>query len=85
VIVLLYFDWTGSWNELKDFNEKIRESCEQTDVVYKGLFGPMNVKWNFVWIFEAGSYEEFLDMAKHTYRHPKMPYHVAEILMPQDI
>jgi hypothetical protein len=85
VIILLYFDWTGSWTELKELNEKIRQSSEKSGVKCLGLYGPMNVKWNFVWIFESKSYEEFLEMARHTYRHPRMPHHVAEILMPQII
>ena len=85
MIILLYFDWNGAVSELKDFNDKIRKCCEQTGVKYMGLYGPMNQKWNYVWIFDAGTYEEFLGMARQFHRHPKMPHHIAEILMPQNI
>lgn len=85
MIILLYFDWVGSVVELKEFNEKINKSCERVGVKCNGLYGPMNQKWNYVWMFEAETYEKFLEMARHLYRHPKMPHHIAEILMPQDL
>jgi len=85
LIVLLYFDWVGSVTELKELNEKIKTVCDQGGVRYLGLYGPMNQKWNYVWMFDARTYEEFGNAARQVHRHVKMPHHIAEILIPQDI
>jgi hypothetical protein len=84
LIILLYFDWNGSTKELKSWENKIKESCQKTDVDYKGLFGSFNEKWNFVSIFKTETFERFLDMGRHVVRHPRMTHHIAEILMPQN-
>lgn len=85
MMILLYFDWIGSSKELKDWETKIRGSCEKTGVEYVGLYGSMNEKWNFVSIFKTDSYDRFLEMGTNVVRHPKMPHHIAEVLIPQDI
>lgn len=84
MIVLLYFDWTGTTRELKSWEDKIKESCQKTGVEYKGLYGSFSEKWNFVSIFKAETFDNFLEMGKHVVRHPKMPHHIAEVLMPQN-
>jgi len=85
MIILLYFDWAGSRTELKEYSEKITNGCEKTGVRYMGLYGPMNVKWNYVGVFEAESYDRFLEMGRQVKRHPKMSHHITEILMPQKL
>jgi hypothetical protein len=84
LIILLYFDWMGTTRELKSWEGKIKASCQKTDVDYKGLYGSFNEKWNFVCIFKAETFENFLEMGKHVVRHPQMPHHITEILMPQN-
>jgi len=84
LIILLYFDWTGTTRELKSWEEKIKSSCQKTDVDYTGLYGSFNEKWNFVCIFKAETFENFLEMGRHVVRHPNMPHHITEILMPQN-
>jgi len=84
MIILLYFDWAGSRAELREYNERIREACEETGIKFLGLHGPMNVKWNWVNIFETEGYDQFLEMARKVRRHPKMTHHVTETLIPQD-
>ena len=84
MIILLYFDWTGTTRELKAWTEKINESCQKTGVEHKGLYGSFSEKWNFVCIFKAETFENFLEMGKYVVRHPRMPHHIAEILMPQN-
>ena len=84
MIVLLYFDWTGTTRELKSWEDKIKESCQKTGVEYKGLYGSFSEKWNFVSIFKAETFDNFLEMGKYVVRHPRMPHHIAEVLMPQN-
>ena len=83
MIILLYFDWVGSSKELKEWETKINEACEKTGVEYKGLYGSMNEKWNYVSIFEAEDYGHFLAMGKHVVRPQKMPHNITEVLLPQ--
>ncbi len=85
LIILIYFDWFGNRTEFKEYNEKIKQACEKFGVRYLGLYGPMSVKWNYVSIFEADSFDGFLEMGRQVTPHPKMPHHIAEILLPQKI
>lgn len=84
MIILLYFDWAGTRKELKEYNEKIMKACEEADVALLGLYGPMNVKWNYVMMFEADSYDRFLKMGKNVSRHPSMTHHITETLIKQN-
>lgn len=81
MIILLYFDWAASRTELKEYHEKIREACDGVGVRFMGLYGSMNVKWNYVGMFEAESYERFLEMGRQVPRHPKMTHYITEILI----
>ena len=85
MIILLYFDWVGSTKELKDWEDRIKEACENTGVEYKGLYGPINEKWNFVSILETETYDNFLAMGKKVVRHQKMPHNIAQVLLPQNL
>ena len=83
MIILLYFDWNGSRRELKEWKDKLTESCENTGIKYMGLYGSMNEKWNYVCMFETESYDKFLEMCRNVGRPPRMPHHISEILIPQ--
>ena len=79
--ILLYFDWAGSRKDLKEWNEKIIVACKETDVSYEGLYGSMNEKWNHVAMFEASSYDEFLEMAAKVPKRPMMTHYITELLL----
>ena len=85
MIILLYFDWAASRNELKEYKERIIKACEQVGVSFMGLYGSMNVKWNYVSMFKAESYERFLEMGRQVSHHPKMTHYITEILIPQEL
>ena len=85
MIILLYFDWVGCSKALKEWETKIKEACAETGVEYKGLYGSMNEKWNYVSIFEAEAYENFLAMGKKVARPRKMPHNITEVLLPQNL
>jgi len=70
VIVLLYFDWFGTAEELKELDEKVRAACAEADGVgYKGRYAPDNRKYHFVSVFEVESYDKLLGVLLG----PKMP------------
>lgn len=81
--ILLYFDWTGTRKELKDHDKKMQKSCLDTGVEHQGLYGSMNEKWNFVWIFEANSFDHFQEMSWKVPRPPQMIHYITELLIPQ--
>jgi len=56
VIVLLYFDWFGALEELKEMEEKMIAAFAPADgVEYKGRYAPDNRKFHFVYVFETKS------------------------------
>jgi hypothetical protein len=83
MLILLYFDWLGTPNELKDWETSIKEACAKTDVEYNGLYSSMNKKWNYVSLFETEDYNNFLAMGKKMVRHQRMPHNIAEVILPQ--
>jgi hypothetical protein len=80
--ILLYFDWRGTRQELKEHNKKMQKSCIETGVEHEGLYGSMNEKWNYVWIFEAKGFDHFLEMSRRVPRPVNMTHYITELLIP---
>jgi hypothetical protein len=80
--ILLYFDWVGSRKELKEHDKRMQKSCEETDVGFLGIYGSMNQKWNYCWLFDARSYDHFLEMTAKVARPPQMTHYITELLLP---
>jgi len=80
--ILLYFDWAGSRKELKELDKLMQKSCEETGIQYMGIYGSMNQKWNYVWLFDARSYDHFMEMTAKVPRPPQMNHYVTELLIP---
>jgi hypothetical protein len=80
--ILLYFDWTGSRKDLKEHDKKFQKSCLDTGVEHMGLYGPANVKWNYVWLFQANDFEHFREMARRVPRPVYMKHYITEIIIP---
>ena len=70
MIVLLYFDWFGTAEELKELDEKVKAASAEVDGVdYKGRYAPDNRKYHFVSMYEVVSYQKLLEVLLG----PKMP------------
>ena len=80
--ILLYFDWMGSRKELKEHDNRIQKSCEETGVQYLGIHGSMNQKWNYCWLFDAHSYDHFMEMTTKVPRPLQMNHYITELLIP---
>ena len=80
--ILLYFDWTGSRKELKEHDKRTQKSCEETGVQYLGIHGNMNQKWNYCWLFDARSFDHFMEMTAKVPRPPQMTHYITEVLIP---
>ncbi len=80
--ILLYFDWAGSRKELREHDKRMKNAAKDTGVEYMGIHGSMNQKWNFCWVFEAKSYDHFMQMTAKVPRPPQMTHYITELLMP---
>jgi hypothetical protein len=80
--ILLYFDWVGSRKELKEHDKRMQKACQDSGVEYMGIHGSMNQKWNYCWLFDARSYDHFMEMAARVPRPPQMIHYVTEHLIP---
>ena len=80
--ILLYFDWSGTRKELVEHDKRMKKSCEETGVIYMGIHGSMNLKWNFVWLFDAKSYDHFMEMTTKVPRPLFMTHYITELLIP---
>jgi len=52
MIVLVYFDWNGTYEQLKA-DEPLKKACEKHGAKYMGLFRPEQVRWNYCRVFKA--------------------------------
>jgi hypothetical protein len=83
--ILLYFDWTGSRKEVKDWDNKMTLAAAETGVEYLGLHASMNKKYHYCAIYDALSYDDFL---KTTWKVPRpihMTHYITELLIPSRI
>ena len=80
--VLLYFDWVGSRKELREHDKRMQTAAKEVGVEYLGLYGTMNQKWNYSWLFEARSYDHFMEMTAKVARPPQMTHYITELLLP---
>ncbi len=85
MIILLYFDWKGTHKELKEWADRIKKACEEDDIKYIGVYGPMNVKWHYAAMFESDSFDRFRSMAQNVPRPMNMTHYMNEVLFNTDI
>ena len=80
--ILLYFDWLGSRKELREHDKRMQKSCEETGVKYLGIHFSMNQKWNYCWLFDARSYDHFMEMTTNVPHPLQMSHYITELLIP---
>jgi hypothetical protein len=80
--ILLYFDWSGPRKEAKEHSEKMQVACRETGVEFLGTYGSMNQKWNYCYVFDAKSYDQFMEMARKVPRPNHMTHYITELLIP---
>ena len=70
MIVLLYFDWFGTAEDLEELEEKMMPVLTQADgAEYRGRYAPDNRKFHFVYVFEVESYDKLMEVLTG----PEMP------------
>lgn len=59
-IVQVLFQWEGITEGLKEDYDIAKKACNEVDGVnFMGLYGPVNERWNWAYIYEAESREKF--------------------------
>ena len=53
MMVLVHFDWGGTLEQLKDFDEEYKKTAEKTDgVKFAGRMIPMSKKYHFTMVLK---------------------------------
>jgi hypothetical protein len=64
LLMLYYFNWTGTSGELRKFVEHMKSIIKGTESAeFTGLFIPTS-EWNYVIVMKAKSYEKILQIMK---------------------
>jgi len=83
LLELLYFNWAGKPEELKELLGRVKRiSGGIKGVEFKGLFTPMS-EWHYVLLFESPSHEKVLEVHRtymKKYGHPPTTLGKVEIL-----
>jgi hypothetical protein len=62
VIVLFYFDWFGSAEELNEWEKMLQTAVGKgSGIKYRGTYAPDNKKFHFVAMFETKSYDKLME------------------------
>ena len=77
ILIINYFDWSGTRERLSAWVEAIRDQCEEHNVKFIGLYGPSQVKFNWAMLFESSSQDKF----NKTWRELKMPPEVTHMIL----
>ena len=58
MIAMIFFDWKGPRDTVKEYGEKLEKACKKTGAKFHGIFNPGQDKWNFVAVTEAENHME---------------------------
>ena len=68
--------------ELAEHAVKMKAAANETGVSYMGIYGSMNQKWNYVYVFEANTFDQFYAMTQKVPRPVQMTHYITELLIP---
>ncbi len=60
MLVLYYFNWAGSSEELTEFIGMVNSVYKTEGISFKGLFVP-NSEWNFAMLYETKSFDKAIE------------------------
>jgi hypothetical protein len=85
MIVLFYFDWFGSAEELREVDDNVKKACTETEgVEYRGRYTPNQKKFHWTYLIKAGSFAEWEKAWNKLSEYPrdymKLPHGTIEFL-----
>lgn len=64
MIIEICFQWETITEGLREHYEIVKKTCEEEDgVEFMGLFGPLNERWNWVYMFKAESFDRLREVS----------------------
>ncbi len=83
MIILFYFDWFGTADELNQFDEMVKNVSQQIEgIEYKGRYTPNQKKFHWIWLIESedfGKWEEAWNLlTKYPRDLRKLPHGIIE-------
>ena len=70
MIVITYFDWFGSPEELKKFNEAWKKACNETEGIKSTkLYSSHQARYHYAWITNTDSYEKVMEANSKVWEH----------------
>ena len=84
MLVLYYFRWTGTSEELKEYVGRTNEIANGIEgASFKGIFTPTS-EWSAVLLFEGTGFDKIMEVYKEYLKkygsHPKIPVAKVELL-----
>jgi hypothetical protein len=84
MMAVIWLDFTGTDDELKDVDKAYKQAAEKTKgAEYMGRYTTWTRKWNWGYFFKvdsAGTMEELMKSVKVKRDYKKMPYGTIEFL-----
>ena len=60
LLILQHFEWFGTEEELKAYDESWKKACDATDgVEFKGRYSPHTRRFHWTYLFKADGYDKF--------------------------
>ena len=66
MIVINFFDWSGTRSSLTSYVEAVSGECEKHGIRMLGLFGPEQDRFNWAFIFEVTDPEQYHRLSRDT-------------------
>ena len=82
MLVLVYFDWNGSHEQVEEENKLLNKACDKYGAKYIGLFRPSQVKWDYCHVFEADGEKTMTKVWNEIMSPRPMGHNVAHYLWP---
>ena len=82
MLVLVYFDWNGTYEQLKAQDEPLKDACAKHGAKYMGLFRPPQVPYNYCRVFETDSQDKMPKIWKEVLPMEHMGHNITQFLWP---
>ena len=85
MLVLRYFNWLGTADQLEEFTSSVKKSVDKTPgTKYLGRFGAMNQTWHYALVLEVKdwvTWAEFVKNSQYKRDYKTMPSFTIEFLV----
>ena len=84
MLILQYFDWFGTMESLKKWDEETKRVCALTKDKLLGRYGAANKKYHWCYVYEVTDYQKWMDTYTKNFKIKRdldvMRYYELEML-----